>query len=234
VIDLARVRALIARSCERHGRGGRRAARIAFECRSLDGLLLRAKGLRQTFPQPRRGTIEPLAARATFPDFPRAGAVARFEAGLVSIDGAPRAHRASFDGLAKWRRWRPLDAVYFFGYALTHYHALPWSLADAEPIALAEAPGGAAALTVRFPASVHTHCPVQTFHFDASGLIVRHDYTADIVGGFARGSHFWRRYVEVDGIAIATHRRVVARLGPWLSPIVALEARFARPEVVLA
>ena len=53
----------------------------------------------------------------------------------------------------------------------------------------------------------------------------------DIVGSWARGAHLWREYVEVEGIPIATHRRVLTRLGPWTVPIVALEAWFERPEV---
>ena len=38
--------------------------------------------------------------------------------------------RDSFAGLRKHRRWSPLDALYFFGYAVTHYHSLPFSLTD--------------------------------------------------------------------------------------------------------
>ena len=83
---------------------------------------------------------------------------------------------------------------------------MPWTLRDAEPLALrrtgrrAGNDGGGFALTVRFPPSLHTHCPVQTIYFAADGLIVRHDYVADIVGTFARGAHFWRDYVTVEGI----------------------------------
>ena len=32
-----------------------------------------------------------------------------------------RAHRRTFRGLSKQRRWSPLDALYFFGYALARF-----------------------------------------------------------------------------------------------------------------
>jgi hypothetical protein len=34
--------------------------------------------------------------------------------------------------VAKYRRWSPIDALYFFGYALWHYHVLPFALAEAQ------------------------------------------------------------------------------------------------------
>jgi hypothetical protein len=60
---------------------------------------------------------------------------------------------------------------------------------------------------------VHTHSRIQTIYFDREGLIVRHDYVAEIIGPWARGAHLWRDFVEVNGFPIATHRRVVTRLG---------------------
>jgi LPS sulfotransferase NodH len=75
---------------------------------------------------------------------------------------------------------------------------------------------------------------VQTVYFAADGLIVRHDYVADIVGSLARGAHFWRDYVTVDGIPIATRRIVYARLFRQPLPIVALDAQFEPPSVTLA
>jgi hypothetical protein len=225
--------AFLARAVERHGGRERWARlRVTLSPTSLTGLVPWLKGVGRTFTLPSRADIEPARARAVFHDYPGAGATAVFEAGRVALGGAPLAeHRASFRGARKWRRWSPLDALYFFGYALTHYHAVPFTLGDAQ---LRGWDARRRVLTVEFPPSVHTHCAVQSFHFDDSGLIVRHDYVAEIVGGWARGAHFWRDPVTVEGFPIATHRRVLARLGATPLPLVALDARLPRPTATLA
>jgi hypothetical protein len=107
-------------------------------------------------------------------------------------------------------------------------------LREAELLALRRTGRDGFALTVRFPPSLHTHCPVQTVYFAPDGLIVRHDYVADIVGAWARGAHFWRDYLTVEGIPLATRRTVYARLGQRPLPIVALDAHFDAPSVTLA
>ncbi len=196
----------------------------------LHGLVPSIKGVGRTFTLPARVELVPARAEATFVDYPDPGKVGRFVAGRVALGDAPLVeHRQTFRGLRKWRRWSPLDALYFFGYALTHYHAVPFTLAEAE---LRRWNPRRRALTVRFPPSVHTHCPVQTFTFDESGLIVRHDYVADIVSFMARGAHFWRGYTDASGFPFATHRRVVWRLGRLPTPLVALEARLESPVAV--
>jgi hypothetical protein len=189
------------------------------------------KGVGRTFTLPSRVEIEPARARAVLFDYPQDGSTGVFEAGRVALGDSPLAeHRATFRGLRKWRRWQPLDALYFFGYALTHYHAVPFTLLDAE---LRAWDTRHRALTVAFPTAVHTHCAVQTFYFDETGLIVRHDYAAEIVGFWALGAHLWRDYVTVEGLPIATHRRVYARFLHMPLPIVALDARFEDPLVSL-
>ena len=237
MVDTAHARELIARSIARHG-GERwsRIERLTLRPRALSGLVPWMKGNGRTFGLPSRAELEPQLARARFFDYPRAGEHALFDAGRVALGDAPPAeHRGTFHGFRKWRRWRPLDALYFFGYALTHYHAMPWTLSDAEPLALRrtgrDSSGDTFALTARFPPSVHTHCPVQTVYFASDGLIVRHDYVADIVSGWARGAHFWRDYVTVEGLPLATRRTVYARLGRQPLPMVALDARFDPPGV---
>jgi hypothetical protein len=238
MVDVGQVRELIARSIDRHG-GERwsRIERLTMRPRALSGLVPWVKGNGRTFGLPSRAELEPQIARATFFDYPRAGERGVFEAGRVALGDAPLAERRGmYRGLRKLRRWRPLDALYFFGYALTHYHAMPWTLRDAEPLALrptGRSGGGdhGFALTVRFPPSLHTHCPVQTVYFAPDGLIVRHDYVADIVGSVARGAHFWRDYATVDGILVARRRTVYVRLFGRPLPIVALDAHFEPPGV---
>jgi hypothetical protein len=218
---------MIALAVARYG-GRERWERLRLTLRplSLGGLLPWMKGSGRTFRLPAHAEIVPARAEATFFDYGTAGGTGRFQNGRVALNDAPLAeHRQTFRGLRKWRRWSPLDALYFFGYAMTHYHAVPFTLADAAIRAWNPA---RRALTVRFAPAVHTHCPVQTFYFDETGLILRHDYVADIVGGWARGAHFWRDVQDVGGFPVALHRRVVARLGTIPTPLVALDARFER------
>jgi hypothetical protein len=107
-------------------------------------------------------------------------------------------------------------------------------LREAEPLAVSRSGyrGAAHALTVRFPPTLHTHSAVQTIHFAADGLIVRHDYVAEIISTLARGAHLWLDYVEVNGFPIATHRRVLARIGGQALPVIALDARLGVPRVI--
>lgn len=223
---------MIARAVERYGGRPRwERMRLSLSPTNLRGLVPWIKGVGRTFTLPPRVELIPARAQATFFDYPSPGGVGRFEAGRVALDGGPlEERRPTFRGARKWRRWSPLDALYFFGYALTHYHSVPFTLADAQ---LRRWNPRRRRMTVAFPPSVHTHCRVQTFTFDESGLIVRHDYVADIVGSVARGAHFWRGYTAVGHFPFATHRRVVARLGRVPTPLVALEARLESPSVSL-
>jgi hypothetical protein len=66
-------------------------------------------------------------------------------------------------------------------------------------------------LEVMFPEQVATHSPVQTFYIDKDGLIKRHDYNVDVAGG-AIAAHYLSDYIEVQGIKIATKRKVYVRL----------------------
>jgi hypothetical protein len=195
-------------------------------------LLERAIG--RTFEFPPRIDVFPHECRAVFHEYPTAGQRGVFRTGAVELlDGAGDRvaanadARASFRGLRKWRRWSPADALYFFGYALTHYCGLPFTLGEGRPLALRRVRGGGRRLTgveVELPATLHTHCRRQTFYFDDEGLLRRHDYVADIVGWMARGAHLWRDFVTARGIPIPRERHVVVRFGRATTPIVALHA----------
>jgi len=231
----AEARTLVETAIARHGGEAWSSIRsIDLPMRSLTGLLPWLKGHGRSFGLPRLVRVEPVRARAIFVDYPGPGERGIFDAGRVAVgDSEPVEHRASFAGARRWRRWSALDALYFFGYSLTHYHALPWSLREAEPLALrrTQRSGAAHALTVRFPRTVHTHSAVQTIYFDRDGLIVRHDYVAEVIGVWARGAHLWRDFIEVKGFPIATHRRVVARIGRQPLPVIALDARLGVPVI---
>jgi hypothetical protein len=228
-------RRLLERAIERHGGwdAWRRFGGVSMVTAALAGLVPRLKGAGQTFRVPPRIDVWPRRGVVVLHDFPAPGRRGVFSSGQVqffddkTLLDARAQPRASFAGLRKYRRWSPADALYFFGYALAHYHALPFSLAAARPLGLAVAHSAGRRLTgvrVELPASLHTHCRRQTFYFDDEGLLRRHDYVADIIGWWARGAHRWDDFVEVAGLPIARHRHVVARFGRIELPLVALHA----------
>lgn len=230
---------LLDRAIERHGGWSAWTSiqSLPIVPEMLGGLLPAMKGHRRTFHLPPRAQIFPHEQKAVFQDYPIAGGTGLFQAGAVRLldaDGTERKssadHRTTFRGLRKWRRWSPMDALYFFGYALTHYQSLPFSLRDARPLRLRRARVGGLAVDgveVELPERLATHCRRQTFYFGDDGLLLRHDYVAEIVGAWARGAHLWRNYRSVQGVLAAQERLVVARLGSRTTPIVALQAKLS-------
>jgi hypothetical protein len=59
-----------------------------------------------------------------------------------------------------------------------------------------------------FPPDIPTHSRRQVFYFDGQGLLTRLDYTAEVVGGWARAAHLCEDYRGFDGLKAATKRRV--------------------------
>ena len=122
-------------------------------------------------------------------------------------------------GLRRNLRWDALDTAYFAGYAMWNYLTTPLLLARDE-VELAEgepwtAPGGETwrRLDARFPPALHTHSPRQTFWVGPDGLLRRHDYTAEVVGGWAKAAHALAGNREFAGLVFPTRRRVTPR-GP--------------------
>jgi hypothetical protein len=79
---------------------------------------------------------------------------------------------------------------------------------------------------------VPTYCRRQHFYFGVNGRIVRHDYTADVVGAWACGSHFWEDYQRCGDMLIAGRRRVVFRIGtrPTRIPVLCVQLGGATTE----
>ncbi len=59
------------------------------------------------------------------------------------------------------------------------------------------------------PDSIASHSREQVVYFGPDGLLRRHDYTVDVMGG-APGSNYAADYRNVDGIVVPTKRRVYA------------------------
>jgi hypothetical protein len=235
---------VLERACDHYGgvQAWRALRRIRLIPAELSGLLPWLKGMGNTFRLPSAFEIDPHERRTRFLGYPDADHVGLFENGAVRIerrDGGDvvaesRDHRQSFRALAKHRRWAPLDALYFFGYALAHYHALPFTLREARLLRARTAGSRnkpVDILDVELPADLPTHCRRQTFYFDRSGRLTRHDYHAEIVGFLARGAHFWKRETICNGLPICMERHVVARLGATPSPLTALRATFTSAEL---
>lgn len=224
-LDPAAARAVIERACDRHGglEAFARASRIALRVEALGGPILWIKGLRRKFRAPAAVDVWPHSRRVVFRDFPRDGQVGIYDAGRVAIaldpevvPGGP-SHRGTFTGIARWRTWWPEDLIYFLGYALAHYLSLPFSLRDREIVDARRTRHGVE-LWVRFPANAETHSVLEGFTFDESGLLLRHDYRAEIMGAPFNGAHLSEDYVALDGgLLLATRRTVFAK--PWHYPV---------------
>jgi hypothetical protein len=64
----------------------------------------------------------------------------------------------------------------------------------------------------RFPSSIPTHYPEQFFTFDTgTGLLVRHDYTAEVMGNWAKAANVVLEYGYWNGIPYPSKRRITPR-----------------------
>ena len=112
--------------------------------------------------------------------------------------------------------WDALDQTYFAGYALWNYMAFP-ALLLRDDIEWTEPRHGT--LEARFPSYLPTHSERQRFHFDPeTGLLRRHDYTAEVFGGWAKAAHVILEHGRSDGIPFPSRRRVTPR-GPGGHPL---------------
>ncbi len=76
-------------------------------------------------------------------------------------------------------------------------------------------------LKVTFPDHVKSHTREQISCFGPDGLLRRHDYIVDILGG-ATGLNYASQYRDVDGIIFPTNRRTYSYEGdyrPVLEPL---------------
>jgi hypothetical protein len=115
-------------------------------------------------------------------------------------------------------RWTDQDVVHFAGYALWNYTTTPFLLTWPD-VSVEELSGRRLAAT--FPPGLPTHSSKTTFHLNDEGLIARLDYTAEVIGPWAKAVHRCHEYDTVDGLVFATRRRVTPRglPGPTLVSI---------------
>jgi len=170
-------------------------------------------------------TAETRQERVTL-DFPGQNKRAIFQPNRVVIettDGAVIEFRddpkKSFAGQQRETPWDDIQVVYFAGEALWTYLNTPFLFTHegfkTEEIAslkLETEPWRR--LKVTFPDNVTSHTREQIFCFGHNGLLRRHDYTVDVLGG-GRGLNYDFDYRNVDGIVFPTKRRVFAYEGDY-------------------
>jgi hypothetical protein len=138
-------------------------------------------------------------------------------------DGSPIDARdepeRSFDGHQLETPWDDVHLAYFTGEALWTYLNLPflytWPGFVTEEIAPIEVEGETwRRLKVAFPEHIKSHTREQITCFGRDGLVRRHDFTIDILGG-ATGMLYAADYRDVDGIIIPATRRGYAWQGDY-------------------
>jgi hypothetical protein len=153
-------------------------------------------------------------------DFPGQDKRSIFEPNRIVIETAagdlredrenPVAHFASQTGDTPWD---DIDVAYFSGEALWTYLMTPFLLAQPgfsvseEPEPWHEDGEDWRRLRVAFPDEIASHTREQLFYFGPDGLLRRHDYAVDILGGTA-GANYALDYRDVNGIIVPTTRRI--------------------------
>jgi hypothetical protein len=113
--------------------------------------------------------------------------------------------------------WDDIDVAYFSGEALWTYLTTPFlytypgfAVEEAEP--WLENGEELRRLNVTFPENIASHTREQVSFFGRDGLLRRHDYTVDILGGTA-GANYAFEYQTVNGIEVPTRRTIYGYTG---------------------
>ena len=170
-------------------------------------------------------TVDTTTERVTI-DFPGRNRCAIFTPSRIVIeseDGTLIAARddpeTSFVGHQRETPWDDIHVVYFAGEALWTYLNTPFLYTRdgfaTQEISPIEVDGETwRRLQVTFPDDVRSHTRSQISCFGPDGLLRRHDYTVDVLGG-APGLNYAYDYRDVAGIVIPTTRRVYAWKGDY-------------------
>jgi hypothetical protein len=141
--------------------------------------------------------------------------------------------RAAFTGQVLETPWEDVHVTYFSSEAMWTYLTIPFLYTYpgfvVEELALWHEDGEEwRPLKATFPESFPSHTREQISYFGKDGLLRRHEYTVDILGG-AQGVNYAYDYRDFDGIMMPTKRRVFAydaakRKIPGL-PLVAIDIK---------
>jgi hypothetical protein len=107
-----------------------------------------------------------------------------------------------------------LHAGYFSSYALWGYLTAPFLYTypgfEAHEIEPWDEDGERwRVLEVAFPDGYAAHTRTQYLYFGEDGLLKRHLYTVDVLGG-AQGANYPTEYRAVNGVMLPTRRRILA------------------------
>jgi hypothetical protein len=125
----------------------------------------------------------------------------------------------SFEGHVRETPWDDIHVAYFQGEALWTYLNIPFlysqkGFATEEIASIGLESEGWRRLKVTFPDHIKSHTREQISCFGPDGLLRRHDYTVDILGG-ATGLNYASEYRDVEGIIVPTKRRIYAFEGDY-------------------
>jgi hypothetical protein len=121
--------------------------------------------------------------------------------------------RRAFEGQRFDTPWDDLHVAYFDSYALWTYLTIPFLYSYpgfvTEELSPWQEDGEEwRPLKAIFPGNIASHTSEQISYFGPDGLLRRHEYVVDIMGG-ARGLNYAFDYRKINGINVPMTRRVV-------------------------
>lgn len=130
------------------------------------------------------------------------------------LRGEVAAPHGRFDGHWRASAWDEFHTLYFCNYALWNYLAQPFLYAcpgfELETLSpWTEGGERWERLRVTFPEGLDTHSREQMLYFGEDGLLRRHDYVVDVMGG-APGANYVSNYRGCGGIVVPMSRHVYA------------------------
>jgi hypothetical protein len=135
---------------------------------------------------------------------------------ILGADGQPLASRddprRAFAGHGLATPWDAQHLLYFAGYAMWTYLTTPFLFEmqgfRVEELAPWEEEGETwRRLRVKFPDETPSHSPIQTLYFGDDGLLRRHDYSVDVIGGTS-SANYASDHRDFGGLVFPTKRRV--------------------------
>lgn len=134
------------------------------------------------------------------------------ETGDGTVVEALEQPRASFAGHSFETPWTTLQLAYFAGYAMWTYLTQPFTFAvpgfETSDVGHWQENGeDGRRLRVEWPSHLATHSTEQTLYIGEDGLIRRHDYDVEIMGGTS-AAHYISDYTEVAGIMVPAKHRI--------------------------